>query len=91
MEGSKNSDTCLLCACREVSEVWGEMVTGELPRQHQLSPLDPIFGVVVPWRTELDVLCSRVVKEYLLQTFIELLGKGCNILRGIELGFSQSF
>ena len=75
MEGSKKDDTCCLYIGRDVSEnvYWG--VSSGLPCQCQLSRLDSILGVVVPWRTKFDVLDSSFVREYSLQAFIELLGE----------------
>ena len=64
MEGSKKSDTCFLCVNSGVSINVRGTETGGLPCQHQLSHLDPMFGIVVPWRTKFDVLRSAVVRKY---------------------------
>ena len=47
--------------------------------------------VIIPGGTKFDVLCSTVVREYSLQAFVELLGKSCNVFRGIEVRFPQPF
>ena len=61
------------------------MVTSRLPCQHQLSRLDPMFVVIVPRGTKLDILCSFIVRKYSFHAFVELQGKSCNVFRSIEL------
>ena len=48
-------------------------------------------GIVIPGRTELDELGSVLVREHPLQTFVELLGKICNILGCVEFRVFQFF
>ena len=59
--------------------MWGS------PCESQLSCVDPVLGVVVPYRTELDVLYRFVVRKHSLQSFVKLLSENCNIFWGIEL------
>ena len=55
-----------------------------LPCQHQLPCLDPVFWIVVPRRTKLDILHSIFVRKYSLQAFVKLLSKGFDIFGGTE-------
>ena len=57
-----------------------------LPSQHHPPGPDPIVWVVIPLGAKFDVLGSLVIRKDLLYTFIELLGKRCQALRGAELG-----
>jgi len=72
-----------------VSVQFVDRVSANLPSQRQPPALYPISGIIIPQGAKSDELGCLVIREYLLHTFIESLGKYCQILGGIEPGAPQ--
>ena len=90
IEGSKNAETCALYA-REFGCGFADIMSVSLPCQRQLSGLDSALGIVISWGAEFDELILMAIRSRkdLLQPFVELLGKFCNIVGGVEFGVLQ--
>ena len=85
IEGSKNTETCALYArnfeCRRINRAGVSS-----PSQRQPPGPDSTFGIIISRRAEFDVLIRITVRSRkdLLHPFVELLGKCCQIVGGVE-------
>ena len=61
------------------------------PSQRQLPGLDSTLGVIISWGAKLDVLVLIAAqrRKDLLHPFVELLGKRCKVVGGVEFRILQ--
>ena len=90
IEGSKSAETCALYA-RMFRHQFINTVRVNLPSQQQLPGLYSTFRIIISRGAKLDILVLMAAqwRKYFLQPFVELLGKCCQILGGVEFGMLQ--
>jgi len=66
-------------------------MSASLPSQRQPPGSYPVLGIIIPHGAKFDILGCLVVREYLLHTFIESLGKHRQVLGSVESGAPQLF
>ena len=90
IEGSKNTETCALYARKfQHRHIVGASVS--LPSQRQPPGPDSIFGIIVSRGAKFDILVRITVRSRkdLFHPLVKLLGKSCEVARGVEFGVLQ--
>ena len=90
IEGSKNTETCALYA-RNFESQRVNRATVSSPRQRQPPGPDSTVGIVISRGTKFDILIRIAVRSRkdLFHPLIKLLGKCCEVARGVEFGVLQ--
>ena len=67
------------------------MLSVSLPSQCQLPGLDSALGIIISRGAKLDILVLMAAqrRKDFLQPFVELLGKCCKVVGGVEFGMLQ--
>jgi len=90
IEGSKDAATCALYA-KMSRRRFINRVSMSLPSQSYFPGLDSVVGIIVSRRAKFNVLICMAIRSRkdLLHPFVELPGKSCQVLRGVEFGIFQ--
>jgi len=92
IEGSKDLETCALNA-RKFGCGFINRTSASLPGQRQPPEPNSTVGIIVSRGAKFDIVIRTTIRsrEGLLDTFVEPLGKRCQVFGGVEFGILELF